>query len=161
MKTGPSQTERFHRALLNAGPVGVTRLDFENDPVIDGGAKILRVARCAGDLKDRGIHVVSDPHGGPGNCAVYWLAEHAPVGVVRHNGQPDRAPTPSRQTDHGFRPVTFCHGCLATRPHGTPCPSGARTEDMLISPGNHPGTQACQRARRLARTTIEHARRAA
>jgi hypothetical protein len=156
-----SQTNRFHQALIKAGRRGITRLDFENDPVIDGGTKILRVARCAGDLKDRGIHVVSDPHGGPGNCAVYWLAEHAPVGAVRHDGQPDRAPVPDRPVASGFQPVTFCHGCHANRPHRTQCPSGFRTETMLISPGNHPGTQACQRAHLLARTTVKHATRAA
>lgn len=74
---GPTQHERVHKALKLAGRRGITRLDFENNPVIDGGPKILRTARCICDLKDQGVNIVAD-RSGLGGCARYWLAENAP-----------------------------------------------------------------------------------
>lgn len=140
-----SQTARFHRALEKAGRQGITRLDFERDPVIDGGPPILRAARCADDLKRRGIDIVSDPHGGPGRCAIYWLREHAPTGAIRHNNKPDLAPATTQAPDTtGYRQIVLCHGCLSTHAHPFQCPNGRRLE-LMLAPADQALTTACTR----------------
>lgn len=74
---GPTQAERIYKALKNAGRRGVTCVDFEDNPVIDGGPKIRRTARCIHDLKEQGVSIFTD-RSGPGGCAHYWLTEYAP-----------------------------------------------------------------------------------
>lgn len=77
---GPTQNERVHKALKVAGRRGLTRLDFEESPIIDGGPPLLRVASRIEELKNKhGVNIVSARQGGPGRCARYWLAENAPA----------------------------------------------------------------------------------
>lgn len=83
-----TQTDRVLAALHDAGPTGVTQVDFSLPHVVDGGAPITRLAARIKDLRDQGfrIHDAGTRH----RCRVYVI-EPIPASVGPGIG----APTPA------------------------------------------------------------------
>jgi hypothetical protein len=73
------QWERVQRALDQAGPRGITRVDFL-PPVIDGGAPILNFPGRIYDVKKRGYAVVA--FGQRDGCDVFLYSKYVRVGAV-------------------------------------------------------------------------------
>lgn len=115
MSRAVPQTRRVLDALRTARSQGrgITRNDFEapnGRPVIDGGPRILRLARCIGDLRDQGHTITSRP--GPEGVQIYTLQHEvvAPVAV---------------EIEHGWTRTHFCRRCdfPGERPCGPVCPT--------------------------------------
>jgi Holliday junction resolvase RusA-like endonuclease len=108
---GPTQNQRVLAALRSAGARGITRHDFERDPVIDGGPPILRLARCIGDLEDAGNTIVRGPK--RDGVAVYVLTHLK------------REKPPVEKLDGGWIRTHYCRRCdfYGERPCGPVCPT--------------------------------------
>lgn len=80
-----TQKDRVLRSLQQAGPQGMTQVDWLRFPTPDGGAPITRVAARVQELRDEG-HPISSS-GTRDRCAVYvlktWVApvERQPMGA--------------------------------------------------------------------------------
>ena len=74
---GLSQKERVRRALVAAGPRGITAADFAAPHPIDGGRPIMRVAARIHELNDEGWPSVQ--LGERDSCGIYILKRYLSV----------------------------------------------------------------------------------
>lgn len=86
-----SGNERVLAALRKYPLQGITRKDFEDAPILDGGAPILRVAARIDDLKKAGHNIVRD--GKRDGVAVYKLRE-GQVSYREFSGEEVAKPAP-------------------------------------------------------------------
>ncbi len=83
-----TQRERVRRALLKAGPHGITCVDFLAPDVIDHGTPITRVAARVDELRKDGLPITSS--GVRDSCSVYTLCGR----VLPAHEPPAPAPAP-------------------------------------------------------------------
>jgi hypothetical protein len=96
-----TQNDRVLAALKQAGPRGITELDFEAPRVTDGGKPIRRLAARIFDLRLRGLPV--EPNGERDGLTVYVLksVETAPTVETGRPRAADPETVRRRETNDG------------------------------------------------------------
>jgi hypothetical protein len=84
-----TQNDRALRMMYQRGGLGITPIDFAAPNVIDGGAPIMRLARCVNDLRNQGHNIKTFKDG---KVARYVLVPHVEVFEGPVLTTPDEAP---------------------------------------------------------------------
>jgi hypothetical protein len=112
---------------LHENPGGITCIDLEREPTIDGLPPMTRVAARIGELREE--HTI--PLGLRRGAFALYRLERTSEAVV--------TPLRAREAPHtgrdGFTPVVFCARCVITFPAGHTCAAGGRLEQWQTGTG--------------------------